>query len=118
MSGGLGAAGGAGGGASRDPAARLRAEGLDPGTWGNAPGDRYAAHDHGYDKVLVCVSGSIRFGLPDRGDAVDLEAGDRLDLPAGTRHDAIVGPRGVTCLEAHLPAGAITQLRRASAGSW
>ena len=101
-----------------DPEARLRAEGLDPGTWGNGPGDRYAPHEHGYDKVLVCVSGSIRFGLPALGDAVDLEPGDRLDLPAGTLHDAEVGPLGTACLEAHLPAGAIAEPRRRPAGSW
>jgi uncharacterized protein YjlB len=99
-------------------AARLRDEGLDPGSWSNGPGDRYAPHEHGYDKVLVCASGSIRFGLPERGVAVDLAIGDRLDLPAGTRHDAWVGPAGVTCLEAHLPAGSITELRRRAAGTW
>lgn len=87
------------------PADRLRAEGLDPGTWGNGPGDMYAVHRHAYDKVLVCVRGSITFGLPERGDAVPLAPGDRLDLPAGTDHEAVVGPAGVTCLEAHLPAG-------------
>ena len=48
--------------------ARLRAEGLDPGAWSNGPGDRYAPHEHGYDKVLACAAGSIRFGLPARGD--------------------------------------------------
>lgn len=98
--------------------ARLRAEGLEPGAWGNGPGDRYSAHEHGYDKVLVCAQGSIRFGLPASGGAVDLAAGDRLDLPAGTRHDAIVGADGVTCLEAHLPAGRLTALRRHAAGAW
>ena len=73
--------------------------------WSNGPGDRYAAHDHGYDKVIVVARGSIRFGLPDTGTVVDLGVGDRLDLPAGTSHDALVGPDGVTCLEAHVPAG-------------
>jgi hypothetical protein len=97
---------------------RLRAEGLDPGSWSNGPGDRYAAHEHGYDKVLACAAGSIRFGLPTLGLAVDLERGDRLDLPAGTAHDAIVGPDGVTCLEAHLPAGTLAGLRRRAAGEW
>jgi uncharacterized protein YjlB len=97
---------------------RLRAEGLAPGSWSNGPGDHYAAHAHGYDKVLVCASGSIRFGLHDGGEAVDLMAGDRLDLPAGTSHDAVVGPRGVTCLEAHLPAGRLPGLRLRTAGSW
>ena len=100
------------------PEARLRAEGLDPGAWSNGPGDRYAAHEHGYDKVLVCAAGSIRFGLPATGDIAELLAGDRLDLPAQTSHDAIVGPHGVTCLEAHLPAGRLAELRRRPAGEW
>ena len=99
-------------------AGRLGAEGLDPGTWSNGPGDRYAPHDHAYDKVLVCVAGSIRFGLPTRGITVDLVAGDRLELPAGTRHDAIVGQAGVTMLEAHLPAGSVPEPGRRSAGTW
>ncbi len=101
-----------------DLASRLRAEGLDPGPWSNGAGARYAPHAHGYDKVLVCASGSIRFGLPDRGVTVDLEPGDRLDLPAGTRHDAHVGQAGVTCLEAHLPQGGLPRVRRRAAGSW
>ena len=90
---------------SPDVAARLRAEGLEPGAWSNGPGDRYGAHEHGYDKVIVVERGSIAFGLPTTGQAVELAAGDRLELPAGTRHDAVVGPGGVTCLEAHLPGG-------------
>ena len=101
-----------------DLAGRLREEGLAPGSWSNGPGDRYAAHDHGYDKVLVCSSGSIRFGLPDLGRAVDLVPGDRLELPAGTRHDAAVGPDGVTCLEAHLDAGSLAGLDHRPAGTW
>jgi len=101
-----------------DLEARLRSAGLEPGTWSNGPRDRYGAHAHHYDKVLVCVSGSIHFGLPDLGRGVDLEPGDRLDLPANTRHDAQVGEIGVTCLEAHLPAGSLDQLERRDAGSW
>ena len=102
---------------------RLRAEGLDPSSWSNGPHDHYDAHEHGYDKVLVVASGSIRFGLPNEpraGDrAVDLEVGDRLDLPAGRRHDADVGPDGVTCLEAHLPAGSLSRTpARRPAGGW
>jgi quercetin dioxygenase-like cupin family protein len=97
---------------------RLRAEGLDPGAWSNGPGDRYPAHEHGYDKVLVCAAGSIRFGLSARGESVELGVGDRLDLPAGTVHDAVVGPMGVTCLEAHLPAGRLRDLGRTDAGAW
>jgi hypothetical protein len=101
-----------------DDEARLRAEGLDPGGWGNGPGDRYAPHEHGFDKVLVCTSGTIRFGLPAIRQTVDLAAGDRLELPAGTRHDAYVGAAGVTCLEAHLPAGSLAGVRRLAAGTW
>ncbi len=97
---------------------RLRAEGLDPYPWSNGPGDVYAPHEHGFDKVLVCAAGSIRFGLPATGGHVGLAEGDRLDLPAGTRHEAFVGPSGVTCLEAHLPAGTHASLARRAAGEW
>lgn len=97
---------------------RLEGEGLDPGAWSNGPGDRYGAHDHGYDKVIVVVAGSIRFGLHGGGDAVALEVGDRLELPAGTVHDAVVGPGGVTCLEAHRPPGTFAGPVRRAEGSW
>lgn len=98
--------------------ARLRDEGLEPSAWGNGPHDRYAAHDHGYDKVIVVAAGSIRFGLPDRGGGHELALGDRLELPAGTTHDALVGGDGVTCLEAHLPAGSLERVNRRPAGTW
>ena len=101
-----------------DAVERLRAEGLDPSTWSNGPGDRYGAHDHGYDKVIVVASGSIVFGLPGLGQTVDLAPGDRLELPAATRHDAVVGRRGVTCLEVHLPAGRLATVARRPAGEW
>ena len=97
---------------------RLRDEGLDPSAWSNGAGDRYGAHEHGYDKVIAVARGSIRFGLPDVGRTIDLEEGDRLYLPAGTRHDAVVGPRGVTCLEAHLPAGSLDGPTHRSAQAW
>ncbi len=86
---------------------RLLAEGLDAGEWGNAPGDTYAAHRHGYDKVLVAAAGSITFHLAELGRDVELRTGERLELPAGTLHGATVGPAGVRCLEAHLPAGSL-----------
>lgn len=99
--------------------AALRAEGLDPGSWSNGPGDVYASHVHAYDKVLVVVRGSIDFGMPDLARAAALRTGDRLDLPAGTRHDARVGPDGVTCLEAHLHAGSLRpEPTLLPAGSW
>jgi quercetin dioxygenase-like cupin family protein len=79
----------------------LAAEELRPYAWSNGPGDVYSAHDHPYHKVIYVVEGSITFGLPQEGRRVTLNAGDRLELPSGTLHDAIVGPRGVVCLEAH-----------------
>jgi uncharacterized protein YjlB len=104
--------------ATTDPAARLRAEGLEPGAWANGPGDRYAAHDHPYDKVIVVTAGSIVFGLPAAGERVALATGDRLELPAGTSHDATVGSAGVSCLEAHLPVGSLAVVARHAAGRW
>ncbi len=101
-----------------DPETRLRAEGLVPGSWANGPGDRYGAHEHDYDKVIVAVAGSIRFGLPATGATVDLHAGDRLELPAATRHDAVVGPDGVSCLEAHLVPGSLAAVGHRPAGTW
>src|SRR5512147_600885 len=76
-------------------------EGLNPYPWSNGPHDVYAAHSHGYDKVIYVVKGCITFGLPQLGQQILLKAGDRLDLPAGTVHDAVVGSQGVVCLEAH-----------------
>jgi uncharacterized protein YjlB len=102
--------------------ARLRAQRLEPSSWSNGPGDRYAAHQHGYDKVLVAARGSITFHLVDPAtDAQDLtlSTGERLDLPAGTAHAATVGPDGVTCLEAHLDAGALAGApRHRAAADW
>ena len=86
---------------------RLQQEGLAAHSWGNGPGDVYSEHSHAYDKVLVAARGSIRFHLPAERRDVELTAGQRLDLPAGTAHGATVGASGVTCLEAHLPAGSL-----------
>jgi quercetin dioxygenase-like cupin family protein len=79
----------------------LAAEGISAYRWSNAPGDTYAAHSHAYHKVIYVIQGSITFGLPDLGKVIELQPGDRLELPAGVLHDAVVGPRGVVCLEAH-----------------
>jgi len=99
-------------------ARQMRADGLQPSGWSNGPGDRYPAHEHGYDKVIVVERGSIRFGLPATDQVVELGGGDRLDLPAGTSHDAVVGPDGVACLEAHLEAGSLAGIARHPAGGW
>jgi quercetin dioxygenase-like cupin family protein len=79
----------------------MQDEGLEPYAWSNRAFDRYAAHSHGYDRVIYAVSGSIVFGLPKDGRQIQLKAGDRLDLPRGTVHEACVGSRGVTCRETH-----------------
>ena len=87
---------------SRDELQRLMGdEGLSPYAWSNGPMDVYAAHSHGYNKVIYVVSGSITFGLPELERNVTLFPGDRLDLPKGTVHDALVGKEGVVCLEGH-----------------
>ncbi|MGH2407253.1 MAG: cupin domain-containing protein [Candidatus Limnocylindrales bacterium] len=83
-------------------------------TWSNGPGDRYAVHDHRYDKVLLALAGSITFELPAVQQALRLAAGQRLDLPAGTDHGAVAGPDGVRCLELHLPAGTLGPPRKAA----
>lgn len=86
---------------------RMRQEGLAPYRWSNGPGDTYTTHSHGYEKVLYCARGSIRFVLPDRAageQQIDLAPGDCMILPPGVRHSAVVGPHGVVCLEATRPA--------------
>jgi len=79
----------------------LGVEGLQPYRWSNGPGDVYGAHSHTYHKVIYVVKGSITFGIPDSNERILLNTGDRLDLPAGISHNAVVGKKGVVCLEAH-----------------
>jgi uncharacterized protein YjlB len=79
----------------------LAVEGLEPYCWSNSSGDVYSTHSHTFNKVIYVVKGSITFGLPDTGDRILLHTGDRLDLPAGISHNAVVGNKGVVCLEAH-----------------
>jgi quercetin dioxygenase-like cupin family protein len=67
---------------------RLQKEATDCYSWSNGPGDIYAPHSHGYEKVLYCVDGSITFVLEAIGRRLELKAGDRMVLPAGDR------PRG------------------------
>jgi quercetin dioxygenase-like cupin family protein len=78
----------------------MRAEGLAPYRWSNAPYDSYEPHSHDYHKVLYCLRGSIRFVLTSENRSIELVAGDRLDLAPGTEHSAFVGPGGVVCFEA------------------
>jgi quercetin dioxygenase-like cupin family protein len=79
--------------------ALFEAEGCSaPRSWTNGPGDVYSRHEHGFHKVLFCLSGSIAFHTDDRD--VELTAGDRLDIEPGTPHAATVGSEGCTCVEA------------------
>jgi len=75
-------------------------EGLTPGRWSNGPGEAYSGHSHAYHKVLFCLRGSITFRLSETGEKIELRPGDRLDIEPGTMHSAVVGPEGVTCVEA------------------
>jgi mannose-6-phosphate isomerase-like protein (cupin superfamily) len=95
----VGAAKRAGTATRADAIAAFDAEGCSaPRSWGNGPGDVYSRHEHGFHKVLFCLSGSIVFHTDD-GD-VELTAGDRLDLEPGTAHAATVGAEGCSCVEA------------------
>ena len=85
--------------------ARLQAEGVEPYAWSNGPGDRYAVHEHGYTKLLICASGSITFLVGTDASPVELAPGEGFILPAATPHAAIVGPAGCTCLEGHRTQG-------------
>ena len=78
---------------------KLRKEASGCYSWSNSPGDMYAPHSHGYEKVLYCVEGSITFVLDAAGERLELTPGDRMVLPAGTVHAAEVGPDGCTCIE-------------------
>jgi hypothetical protein len=84
---------------------RLREEGVEPYAWSNGPGDRYAVHQHGYTKLLMCAAGSITFLVGTHASPVELAPGDGFVLPAGTPHAAVVGPAGCTCLEGHRTQG-------------
>ena len=95
----MGATKRAGAATRADAIAAFDAEGCSaPRSWGNGPGDGYPRHEHGFHKVLFCLSGSIVFHTDD-GD-VELTAGDRLDLEPGTAHAATVGAEGCSCVEA------------------
>lgn len=79
--------------------AKLRSEASDCYSWSNGPDVRYAAHTHGYEKVLYCIDGSIVFAIEPGGERLELKPGDRMVLPAGTVHSATVGKAGCTCIE-------------------
>jgi quercetin dioxygenase-like cupin family protein len=98
--------------------ARLVAEGLTATAWSSLPGERFEQHAHDYDKIVVVTEGSITFGLSGYGVGFVLAPGERLDLPAKVVHDAVVGAKGVTCLEAHLAAGSSGTKARGRGYRW
>jgi quercetin dioxygenase-like cupin family protein len=75
-------------------------EGLRPTWWSNGPGEKYALHDHPWDKLLFCLWGEIEFRL-ESGEVLAVRPGDRLELAAGTPHSARAGAAGVRCAEAY-----------------
>ena len=79
----------------------LREAGVEPIAWSNGPGDRYAAHEHPFTKLLVCAEGSITFLVGSDERPVELGPGDGFELPPGTTHAAVVGPAGCHCVEGH-----------------
>jgi quercetin dioxygenase-like cupin family protein len=98
--------------------ARMRDQGLEPAAWSNLPGERFEEHAHDCDRIVVVVEGSVTFGMSGYGVGFILSAGERLDLPAQVLHDAVVGPKGVTCLEAHVPAGTIGKRAKGRGYRW
>jgi anti-sigma factor ChrR (cupin superfamily) len=77
-----------------DPDATLRAAGLKPNPWSAGAGARFSPHSHSADKHLYVLEGSIDF------DGLELQSGEGILIPVNTTHSAVVGERGVTCLEA------------------
>lgn len=79
--------------------AALATEGwTDASPWESTPEQHYPAHKHRYEKVVVCVAGSIVFTT--EGSLISLDAGERMDMEANTVHEAVAGPQGSVCVEA------------------
>ncbi len=81
--------------------ALMQQKNLTPYAWSNGPGDEYPPHSHSYNKVIYVAAGSIVWILPATAEQIEMQPGDRLELPHDVVHAARVGPKGVTCLEAH-----------------
>jgi len=79
---------------SGDPESALRALGLRPYPWSAGAGAVFSEHSHEATKHLYVLDGSIDF------DGLTLSAGEGIQIPALTPHSAVVGPAGVTCIEA------------------
>jgi hypothetical protein len=79
---------------SSEPEAALRGLGLRPYPWSAGAGAVFSEHSHEATKHLYVVEGSIDF------DGIALSAGEGILIPALTPHSAVVGPSGVSCVEA------------------
>ena len=70
----------------------LREEGFNGiHTFRDAPGTRYAEHEHDFIEVRWIYKGEITFGIGEEN--YTLTPGDRLDVPADTTHDAQMHPK-------------------------
>lgn len=78
----------------------MKKESLRPYMWENKPNYRYGIRSHGFDKVMFVLEGTLEITLPDTNRQLTLRSGDRIDVPAGIRYGAIVGIKGVKCIEA------------------
>jgi hypothetical protein len=63
-------------------------------THGRGVGAVFSEHGHEATKYLYVVEGSIDFC------GISMSAGEGILIPALTPHSAVVGPDGVTCIEA------------------
>ena len=79
---------------SEDPQSALRGLGLRPYPWSAGAGAIFSEHSHEATKHLYVLKGSIDF------DGITLSAGEGILIPALAPHSAVVGPDGVTCIEA------------------
>ena len=79
---------------SEDPEGALRAMGWRPYPWSAGARAIFSEHCHEATKHLYVLEGSIDF------DGLTLSAGEGIIIPALTPHRAVVGPEGVTCIEA------------------
>jgi quercetin dioxygenase-like cupin family protein len=82
---------------------RLEGEGFVLRVWAKEPGHVSEMHTHSFNKVLYVVEGEMTYRFPELGKSVHLTAGDRIELAAYVAHNAIVGSRGVHCIEGAAP---------------
>jgi quercetin dioxygenase-like cupin family protein len=70
--------------------AALGHQGYRVSEWTDPPGTVYPVHTHEAAEVRWVVRGTLRIGLPERGEEITLGAGDRLDIDANETYWADV----------------------------